>query len=98
MSWGAQSRPKDAKTPSASGGRSEKPELEAISGAQVQQYAMPVFFCTGGDIRRAERNCTIPMKTMLVSACYYSTDALTRTCPATRRRVILLICGLGDAY
>jgi hypothetical protein len=44
MSWGAQSRPKDAKTPSASGGRSEKPELEAISGAQVQQYAMPVCF------------------------------------------------------
>jgi hypothetical protein len=35
MSWGAQNRPEDAKTPSVAGGRSEKPELDLWP---IQQY------------------------------------------------------------
>jgi hypothetical protein len=37
MSWGAQNRSKDAKTPSGSRGRSEKPELDRCP---VQQYVV----------------------------------------------------------
>jgi hypothetical protein len=37
MSWGAQNRPKDAKTPSAGRGMSEKPELDLWP---VQQYGL----------------------------------------------------------
>jgi hypothetical protein len=39
MSWGAQNRSKDAKTPSGSRGRSDKPELDRCP---VQPYAYPV--------------------------------------------------------
>jgi hypothetical protein len=39
MSWGAQNRSKDAKTPSAGRGMSEKPELGL---RPVQQYTRPI--------------------------------------------------------
>jgi hypothetical protein len=40
MSWRAQSRSKDAKTPSVAGGRSEKPELDLRPVQQYLKYAL----------------------------------------------------------
>jgi hypothetical protein len=40
MSWGAQNRSKDAKTPSAAHGRSKKPEPDSWS---IQPYAAVVY-------------------------------------------------------
>jgi hypothetical protein len=43
MSWGAQNRSKDAKTPSVAGGRSKKPELDCCP---IQPYGVRVRICT----------------------------------------------------
>jgi hypothetical protein len=59
MSWGAQNRSKDAKTPSVAGVRSQKPELDCcpvqpypIRDANLERTQVLVFSCRSGSQKK----------------------------------------------
>jgi hypothetical protein len=79
MSWGAQNRSKDAKTPSVAGGRSEKPELDCCP---IQPYAsartgsyVRLLVLGLNNVARRERNPKVTAIRRVVSDLRYRYEA-----------------------